>query len=257
MLSQYKIAWQAPRFWEREYNIYGGISFLNQTVDLVWYPSDRLFSSHGVLLAGFNFETDEAGKPTGFGRLESVAAKLAASRAAVEKLHPGHGRQLTQPIYVSWPSIPYSLGSIANTHLESTQAAYNQLHQPEGCIFFAGDYLSQLTGWQEGAALSARRVVERNRRSRLAQRVSAVVCPPTLGASVSNATPPDEGLSHPLPGRLSPQRLHASALLKRIHAVSHPGKYNPEPTMAEACNFRDATSWPPPAPCRCLPPRRP
>ena len=168
MLSQYKIAWQSPRFWEREYNIYGGISFLNQTVDLVWYPSDRLFSSHGVLIAGFNFETDEAGKPTGFGRLGSVAAKLAASRAAVEKLHPGHGKQLSQPIYISWPSIPYSLGSIANTHLESTQAAYNQLHQPEGCIFFAGDYLSQLTGWQEGAALSARRVV-----SEIADRVSA------------------------------------------------------------------------------------
>jgi monoamine oxidase len=168
MLSQYKIAWQSPRFWEREYNIYGGISFLNQTVDLVWYPSDRLFSSHGVLIAGFNFETDEAGRPTGFGRLGSVAGKLAASRAAVEKLHPGHGKQLSQPIYISWPSIPYSLGSIANTHLESTQAAYNQLHQPEGCIFFAGDYLSQLTGWQEGAALSARRVV-----SEIADRVSA------------------------------------------------------------------------------------
>jgi monoamine oxidase len=168
MFSQYKIGWQSPRFWEREYNIYGGISFLNQTVDLVWYPSDRLFSSHGVLIGGFNFETDETGRPTAFGQLGSVAAKLAASRAAVEKLHPGHGRQLTQPIYVSWPAIPYSLGSIANTHLESSQAAYNQLHQPEGCIFFAGDYLSQLTGWQEGAALSARRVV-----SEIAERVSA------------------------------------------------------------------------------------
>jgi monoamine oxidase len=168
MLSQYKIAWQSPRFWEREYNIYGGISFLNQTVDLVWYPSDRLFSSHGVLIAGFNFETDEAGRPTGFGQLGSVQAKLAASKASVEKLHPGHGKQLTQPMYISWPSIPYSLGSFANTHLESAQGAYNQLHQPEGCIFFAGDYLSQLPGWQEGAALSARRVV-----SEIADRVLA------------------------------------------------------------------------------------
>src|SRR5262249_12602687 len=39
MVTQYKIAWQSHRFWERENNIYGGISFLNQTVDLVWYPS--------------------------------------------------------------------------------------------------------------------------------------------------------------------------------------------------------------------------
>jgi monoamine oxidase len=159
MTSHYKMAWQSPRFWEREYNIYGGISFLNQTVDLVWYPSDRLFSSHGILIAGFNFETDDAGKPTEFGRLSTVASKMAASRASVEKLHPGRGKQLTKPVYVSWRSIPHSLGCYANTHLESAQPAYVQMHQSEGNVFFAGDYLSQLVGWQEGAALSALRVV--------------------------------------------------------------------------------------------------
>jgi monoamine oxidase len=159
MVTQYKIAWQSPRFWEREHNIYGGISFLNQVVDLVWYPSDRLFSSHGVLISGFNFEADDAGQPTAFGRLGSVRAKLQASKAAVEKLHPGNSKLLTQPVYVSWPSIPYSLGSFANNHLESSQPAYNQLHQPEGNIFFAGDYASRITGWQEGAALSAHHVV--------------------------------------------------------------------------------------------------
>jgi monoamine oxidase len=159
MAAYYKIAWQSPRFWEREYNIYGGISFLNQTVDLVWYPSDRLFSSHGVLISGFNFEADDSGAPTEFARLGSTAAKLAASRASVEKLHSGHSKQLTKPIYVSWPAIPYSLGCFANNHLDASQAAYKQLLQPEGNIFFAGDYLSRIVGWQEGAALSAQHVV--------------------------------------------------------------------------------------------------
>ena len=159
MVTQYKIGWQSPRFWEREYNIFGGISFLNQVVDLVWYPSDRLFSSHGVLISGFNLEKDDSGVPTEFGRLGSVAAKLQASKMAVEKLHPGYSKLLTQPIYVSWPSIPYSLGSFANNHLENSQPAYNQLHQPEGSIYFAGDYVSRIVGWQEGAALSAHHVV--------------------------------------------------------------------------------------------------
>ena len=77
----------------------------------------------------------------------------------MEKLHPGHSKQLTKPIYVSWPAIPYSLGSFANTHLESAEPSYKQLHQSDGNIFFAGDYLSQIVGWQEGAALSAHRVV--------------------------------------------------------------------------------------------------
>ena len=31
----YKIAWESRRFWEQECNIYGGISFLRQTVDTV------------------------------------------------------------------------------------------------------------------------------------------------------------------------------------------------------------------------------
>jgi len=159
MVTQYKIGWQSPRFWEREYNIFGGISFLNQVVDLVWYPSNGLFSSHGVLISGFNFEKDDGGMPTAFGRLGSTAAKLQASRMAVEKLHPGYSKLLTQPVYVSWPSIPHSLGSFANSHLESSQPAYNQLHQPEGNIFFAGDYVSRIVGWQEGAALSAHHVV--------------------------------------------------------------------------------------------------
>jgi monoamine oxidase len=159
MVTQYKIGWQSPRFWEREHNIFGGISFLNQTVDLVWYPSDRLFSSHGVLISGFNFEAHESGAPTAFGRLGSIEAKLRASKMAVEKLHPGRSGLLTDPVYVSWPSIPYSLGSFANNHLESSQDAYRQLHQPEGNIFFAGDYVSRIAGWQEGAALSAHHVV--------------------------------------------------------------------------------------------------
>jgi monoamine oxidase len=160
MLTQYKIAWQAPRFWEKEFNIYGGLSFLDQPVDTVWYPSDKPFSSQGVLIAGFNVEFEDSGEPTAFGRLASVAAKLTASRNAIEKLHPGYGGQLSSPIYVSWPQIPYSLGCYANNHLETSEPAYKQLSKPVGNLFFAGDYLSRLAGWQEGATLSAHEVVE-------------------------------------------------------------------------------------------------
>src|SRR5882757_5960207 len=59
MTAQYKIAWESPRFWEKERNIYGGISFLNDTVDLVWYPSAKMFSPTGVVIAGFNLESED------------------------------------------------------------------------------------------------------------------------------------------------------------------------------------------------------
>ena len=152
--AAYKIAWESPRFWEKEYSIYGGISFLDRPVNLVWYPSARLFSDKGVLLAGYNLEN---GSP-----LESMdlAAKLDASRQSVEALHPGHSRDLQKPICVCWGRIPHSLGSwihIAND--SALYPGYARIIQPDGPIFFAGDHTSHLVGWQEGAALSAHRAV--------------------------------------------------------------------------------------------------
>jgi monoamine oxidase len=160
MTALYKIAWESPRFWEKEYRIYGGISFPKQTVDLVWYPSDKLFSPTGIIIGGFNAERDDEGKPTPFGAL-TREGKLDASRQAIDKLHPGKSSLLTKPIYVSWKKIPYSLGCFANNHLSRSSAAYDQLDKPEGRTLFAGDYLSHLVGWQEGAALSAHRAIDR------------------------------------------------------------------------------------------------
>ena len=156
----YKIGWESPRFWEKKYNIYGGISFTDQMVGIVWYPSARLFSKSGVILSGFGFEKDDFGdgKVNQFGAL-STEEKLAASRAAVETLHPGHGNSLSKPIYVSWQKIPFSLGCFALNNMPDAKPAYDELSKPEGRCFIAGDYVSHLAGWQEGAALSAHRAV--------------------------------------------------------------------------------------------------
>src|SRR5271170_6020871 len=169
MIPLYKIAWQSPRFWEKENNIYGGISFLKDKVDLVWYPTDKLFSPTGVLVAGFNSEQKIVGGLGGtttgelslFGALPTIEAKFEASRQAVEILHPGRSHLLTKPIYVAWAKIPYSLGCLANNFVASSAPAYAQLEKPEGKTYFAGDYLSHLVAWQEGAVLSAHHAIER------------------------------------------------------------------------------------------------
>lgn len=159
MAALYKMAWESPRFWEKESNIYGGISFLNQPVDLVWYPSDRMFSKTGIILSGFNAIGDEKGHLTPLGKIRTMQGRLESSRRSVELLHPGHGKDLTKPIYIEWARIPYSIGCYANNHIESSQPAYDQLIQPEGPLMIAGDYVSRLVGWQEGAALSAHKAV--------------------------------------------------------------------------------------------------
>src|SRR5271163_2863469 len=169
MIPLYKIAWQSPRFWEKENNIYGGISFLKDKVDLVWYPTDKLFSPTGVLVAGFSSEQKltgglggtTTGEFSAFGALPTIEAKFEASRQAVELLHPGRSHLLTKPIYVAWAKIPYSLGCLANNFVASSAPAYAQLEKPEGKTYFAGDYLSHLVAWQEGAVLSAHHAIER------------------------------------------------------------------------------------------------
>ena len=44
-----KVGWQAERFWEREANIYGGISWTTDTIDQIWYPSSGYLSQKGTL----------------------------------------------------------------------------------------------------------------------------------------------------------------------------------------------------------------
>jgi monoamine oxidase len=158
--AAFKIGWESRRFWEQDANIYGGISWLaqgpisleNSTLANLWYPSGGLLSEKGILVAGYG---TEAGA---FAALPGIEAKFAASRAAVETVHPGHGKELTKPIYISWQKIPFSLGSWVRAD-RYFEGPYHQFLQPDGQIYFAGDFCSHLTVWQEGAALAAQRAV--------------------------------------------------------------------------------------------------
>ena len=151
--AAYKIAWESPRFWEREYSIYGGISFLDQPVNLVWYPSARLFSEKGVVIGGYGLENG-----TELAAMD-LAAKLEASRQAIEHLHPGHSKELAKPVCVCWGRVPYNKGSWVHIEEPSMYPGYERAIQADDPIFLAGDHLSHIVGWQEGAALSAHRAV--------------------------------------------------------------------------------------------------
>ena len=152
--SGYKVAWESRRFWEQEYNIYGGLSYLRQTVDVVWYPSAQFFSEKGIIVGGYSIENG-----TAFGRLPNMQAKLDASRASIEKLHPGCSKELTNPVYVNWGEIPFNLGSWIHGYGSDYAKTYKRIIFPDRRVYFAGDHTSHIIGWQEGAALSAYRTI--------------------------------------------------------------------------------------------------
>jgi monoamine oxidase len=123
---------------------------------MVWYPSSNFHNDMGVLLSGYGMQSIPA-----FNELPSIEAKIDASRAAVERLHPGHGKDLRNPIYVVWDKIPYSQGAwISGAGGAYYDGPYKSFLEPDDRIYFAGDYCSHLLTWQEGASLSAHRTVK-------------------------------------------------------------------------------------------------
>ena len=149
-----KIPWESRRFWEQDYNIYGGLSFVAQGPSPVWYPSGRLMHPTGIVVAGYMDESQVDGFST-----MTMEQKFAASRATIEKLHPGHGKELKNPVYCGWRMIKWNEGSWIATY-GGGQKGYATVIEPDGPIYFAGDTISHVVGWQEGAALSARRAVD-------------------------------------------------------------------------------------------------
>jgi monoamine oxidase len=159
--SFHKIAWESPRFWETDANIYGGLSFLiGDPIGIVWYPSGDLFSERGVVVAGYGSDRDPL-----FAALPDLAAKVGASRAAIGKLHPGHETKLEKPIYVSWGQIAYNEGSwvgigASGRRDDYYQTAYHDIIKPDLPFIMAGDHTSHIIAWQEGAILSAHRAAK-------------------------------------------------------------------------------------------------
>jgi monoamine oxidase len=150
----YKISWESRRFWEQDYNIYGGLSWVAQGPSPLWYPSANLMAETGVFVAGY---MEEQGTP--FFTM-SMAEKFAESKKSVEKLHPGHGSELTKPVYFGWRHMKWNEASWIRTW-GGGRAGYNALIAGDGPYYFAGDTVSNVNAWQEGAALSAKLVVQK------------------------------------------------------------------------------------------------
>ena len=137
-----------------EDHIYGGISWVKGPTALVWYPSDRMFSPKGILLGAYVGRGSTADELA----TKSLPEQFELSRAAIEGLHPGRSHELEKPMAIAWSKVPYSLG-IGARYQTDNDPNYATLAEPDGPFYFAGEYLSHVGAWQEGAILSARRAI--------------------------------------------------------------------------------------------------
>ena len=147
-----KVAFQAERrFWEEDLAIYGGISWTSGDITQIWYPTAGIHQKKGVLVGAYIW-SDEIGKR--FAAMP-VAQRLEAALADGEKLHPDYRQYLTKGVAVAWPNIPYTGAAWAEWSPEARAQHYPLLLKGDGPFLFCGEHMSYVTGWQEGAVLSA------------------------------------------------------------------------------------------------------
>lgn len=158
-LPSVKVAFEAPRFWETDDHVFGGLAWTDRANENVIYPSQGIGSPKGVLVGAYVAGWTNRDNPQKFAAY-SNEQRLKVSRDSVEALHPGRSRLLSKGVSVGWGLVPYSEGvgavwpgGLAGDGPRGEQ--YAELLRPEGPIVFAGEHLSYQGLWQEGAALSA------------------------------------------------------------------------------------------------------
>jgi monoamine oxidase len=144
-----KIAFQSRRFWEQDHNIYGGISWTTQDITQIWYPNQGFSRNNGVLVGAYMF----GGSAGNVFAAQSPQQRINSVIAQGGNVHPEYSAEVSRGISVAWPKVPFQLGAWGTSNP-------GILLSPDGNIFFAGEHLSLLQGWQEGAILSAYHAID-------------------------------------------------------------------------------------------------
>jgi monoamine oxidase len=155
-LASVKVAFESPRFWETDEYLYGGLAWTDRLNENLIYPSDRLNAQKGILIAAYVAGWTHDDNPARYAAL-SHEERFRIARESVEALHPGRAQLLTRPATVAWGLTPWSegVGAVGPEWDGPRGARYAELLKPEGPVVFAGEHLSYVGLWQEGAALSA------------------------------------------------------------------------------------------------------
>jgi monoamine oxidase len=138
------------RFWEEEDEIYGGRTWTDQEIGQIIYPSHGFSGRKGVLV-GYYMDF----KGTMRQRAPAERQKTALEQGA--RIHPQYPAEFETAFSVSWPRVPWNRGSW-RSETAAAHKALTALRHPDGRVHFAGDYMTDMSSWMQGAFESAREV---------------------------------------------------------------------------------------------------
>jgi monoamine oxidase len=146
------------RFWEEDDDIYGGSSTLGIPGHTVIYPSYGYFGKKGIMMSAYPI-----GRPAiAFGEL-SLAEQTEQAIEYSERIHPGQFRKHydNKAFSISWHRTRYTEAGWSTWSPPDREKHLPVLREPQGRVYFAGDYISGLAGWQVGAIESAWTQIEK------------------------------------------------------------------------------------------------
>lgn len=146
------------RFWEEDEHIYGGVSNTDLPIQQISYPSnDYHRAGPGVLLGAYAFESTNAYRFSSLTPNERI-------RLAVEygsQVHPQYKAEFLNGTSVAWHRMDWILGCFGNWTDELRAQHYENMAQIDNRLVLAGEHISYIPAWQEGAVLSALDAVQR------------------------------------------------------------------------------------------------
>ncbi|WP_264530480.1 flavin monoamine oxidase family protein [Flavobacterium sp. N502540] len=152
--------------------IFGGISWTDNEIQQIWYPSTAYQDEKGVLTGAYNFDK----VAHDWGKLP-VDERLTKARNDASKFGNKFAEGLEEGVAIAWQNMPNIKGgwaywqAVGDANYSTKQ--FNAIAQGSGIIdpetknvsnanfFIVGDQISSLPGWQEGAIAAAINAITR------------------------------------------------------------------------------------------------
>jgi monoamine oxidase len=145
------------RFWEEDDDIYGGCSKTDDPIGQIYYPFDDYGSrGKGVVIGYYHF--GEAKEP-----LDDQTPEVRERRALEQgaKIHPQYPGEFENSFSVAWHRVPFNEAPWTLwKDASSFEADFKTLQSADGQFYFAGDWVSNLSGWQAGAFVAAHHAIQ-------------------------------------------------------------------------------------------------
>ena len=143
------------RFWEQDEAIYGGISYTDLPITLISYPSTGFLSEGPAVLLGAYAWGAIANQFTAMNPEE----RLKWVREYGTHIHPQYRDEFKAGVSVAWHRVPWTQGCYGLWR--DREANYDKATRIDGRILMAGEHVSYIPAWMEGAITSSLDAISR------------------------------------------------------------------------------------------------